>query len=329
MLHRLRVVLLLDLVLGFGLPIGAQTSPNPVDTKPPAKSRDYSQEAFIYEQSTTKIVFENDGTSTREAGSRVRILSDAGVQRFGVLTFPYESGTGSLEIDYVRLQKPDGTMVSTSADTAQDMPEEITRQAPVYSDLREKQVAVKGLSVGDVLEFHTHWRTTKPLALGQFWYSYYFTRDSIVLKEQLQISVPRDRSVKWKSPSAKPVITEEVGHLIFTWTSSQLEHKSAEQEKKNKEEQTYQAARGKLPPPDVLISTFQSWDEVGSWYNSLQLERVKPDDEIRVKSAELVKTGTDDNAKLRAIYNYVSTQFHYISVSFGIGAISRIPQLRY
>jgi tetratricopeptide (TPR) repeat protein len=319
MFRCLRVILLLDFVLGFGLPIGSQTSPKPADTKPPAKLPDYSHEAFIYDQSTTKIVFENDGTSIREAGSKVRIGSDAGVQRFGVLTFPYESGTGSMEIDYVRVQKPDGTIVSTSADMAQDMPEEITRQAPVYSDLREKQVAVKGLAVGDVLEFHARWRTTKPLAPGEFWYSYYFNHDSVVLEEQLQISVPRDRALKWKSPRDKPAITEDGGRRIFTWTSSQLEHKSPEQEKKNKEEQTYQAARGKLPPPDVLVSTFQSWDEVGAWYESLQLERVKPDDGVRAKAAELVKTASNDNAKMRAIYNYVSMQIHYIGVDFGIG----------
>ena len=84
MLCRVGVALLLGFVLGFGLPVGsAQTSPTPADAKPPEKKPDYSQEAFVNEQSTTRIVFENDGTGTREAGSRVRIQSDAGVQRFG------------------------------------------------------------------------------------------------------------------------------------------------------------------------------------------------------------------------------------------------------
>ena len=312
--------LFFGLVFGCGLLCFCPDRPPKLaDTKPPEKKPDYSQEAFVDEQSITKIAFENDGTGTREAGSRVRIQSDAGVQRFGVLTFPYQSATESLEIDYVRVQKSDGTLVSTPADTAQDMPTEITRQAPFYSDLREKQVAVKGLSVGDVLEYHAHWRTTKPLAPGQFCYAYNFAHDSILLQEQLQISVPRDRAVKSKSPSVKPVISEEGGRRIFTWTSSQLEHKTSEEEKKDQEEQAYQAARGKLPAPEVQISTFQSWDEVGTWYNSLQLERVKPSDEIRAKAAELVKTAADDNAKLHAIYNYVSTQFRYIGVAFGIG----------
>src|SRR5437016_8182942 len=44
---------------------------------------------------------------------------------------------------------------------------QITREAPFYSDLHEKHVAVKGLSVGDVLEFRTQEHTTRPLAPGQ------------------------------------------------------------------------------------------------------------------------------------------------------------------
>ena len=98
------------------------------------------------------------------------------------------------------MQKADGSMVPTPAENTQDMAAQITREAPFYSDLREKHVAVKGLGVGDVLEFQAHWHGTKALAPGQFWYAYNFSHDGIILREQLQISVPRDRPVKWKGP---------------------------------------------------------------------------------------------------------------------------------
>jgi hypothetical protein len=188
---------------------------------------DYSNEAFVIEQTSTRVDFENDGTGKRESLSKIRIQSDAGVQRYGVLTLPYQNLVEGLDIDYVRVHKPDGSVVNTSLENIQDMPTEITRQAPFYSDLREKQIAVKGLSVGDVLEFHTQWHVTKPLAPGQFWYSYNFSHDGIILQEQLQISVPHDRAIKWKSAGLKPEITEEAARRIFTWTGSQLTHKSS------------------------------------------------------------------------------------------------------
>ena len=302
--------------LAFALTIHGSyaQAPSKSNSKP-----DYSTEAFVIEQSSTRVVFENDGTGTRESSARIRIQSDAGVQRYALLTFSYQNSTESVDIDYVRVKKPDGSVVPTPAENTQDMATEITREAPFYSDLREKHVAVKGLSVGDVLEFDAHWRATKPLVPGQFWYSYSFSHDGIILQEQLAVSVPRERPLKWKSPEIKPVITEDGVRRIFTWTSSQLEHKSSEQEKTETETKLYEAERGKLPPADVQISTFQSWAEVGQWYGSLQQERVKPTPEILAKAAELTKGASDDNAKIRAIYKYVSTEFHYIGIAFGIG----------
>lgn len=292
----------------------AQAPAKPADAKP-----DYSAEAFVIEQDSTRIDFENDGTYSRQSTARIRIQSGAGVQRYGVLSFPYQNSTESVDIEYVRVLKSDGTTVTTPLDNIQDMAAEITRQAPFYSDLREKHVAVKGLSVGDVLEFQCRWHATKPLAPGQFWFAYNFSHDVIILRGQLQISVPKERPVKWKSPSLKPAITEDGQRRVFTWTNSQLEHRSAEEQKKTQEETAYQAARGKFPPPEIQISSFQSWEDVGRWYNSLQQDRIKPTPEIRAKAADLTKGLADESQKLHAIYNYVSTQFRYIAVDFGIG----------
>jgi hypothetical protein len=226
MLKDRRLFLLAGVVIAFLIPgIHAQVPSKP-NTQP-----DYSKEAVVVELSSTKIAFENDGTGTRESVGRIRTQSDAGVQRYGLLTFAYQNSTETVEIEYVRVQKPDGSVVPTPAENTQDMATEITREAPFYSDLREKHVAVKGLSVGDVLEFQVHWHNTKPLAPGQFWYAYNFSRDGIILREKLEINVPRDRTVKWKSTEVKPVIAEEGARRIFTWNTSHLEHKTSEQEK--------------------------------------------------------------------------------------------------
>jgi hypothetical protein len=302
------------LALAFTLSGAYSQAPSKSDTKP-----EYSKEAFVIEQTSTRITFENDGTSTRESSARIRIQSEAGVQRYGLLTFSYQNLTENVAIDYVRVHKPDGAVIPTPPDNTQDMAAEITRQAPFYSDLREKHIAVKGLSVGDVLEFQANWHTTKPLAAGQFWFAYNFSHEGIILQEQLRISVPKDRSVKWKSPDVKPVMNDEEAHRVFTWTSSELEHKSSEQQKKEQEEKVYLAARGQAPPPQVQISSFQSWEEVGRWYSSLQQDRVKPTAAILAKATDLTKGASDDNAKLHAIYKYVSTEFRYIGIAFGIG----------
>src|SRR5579863_4226084 len=198
-LGRLLLVLLTASCLSWG-----QDSGNSVT----ATKTDYSHEASVVELISQKEKFENDGTSSSETVARVRIQSEAGVQTYGVLNFPYAAGTSSLTIDYVRVRKPDGSVVETPAENIQDMTSQITRQAPFYSDLHEKHVAVKALGVGDVLEYRALSQTTKPLAPGQFWSAYEFTHEVIVLDEKLEISVPRDREIKFKSPKNAPVLSD-------------------------------------------------------------------------------------------------------------------------
>ncbi|MHB8215159.1 MAG: DUF3857 domain-containing protein [Candidatus Sulfotelmatobacter sp.] len=266
--------------------------------------------------------FENDGNSTREQTSRVRVQTDAGVHQWGLLTFPFQSATQTVEIDYVRILRPDGTMLITPPENVQDLDAEITRSAPFYSDLREKHVAVKGLSKGDILEYRVHWRTTKPLIPGQFWLQYGFQKEGIVVDERLEVKVPTDRAVKVKGPQEAQTVSIEGGLRSYAWTHSRL-HSVKESGSDQKRETD--VARGRLPIPDVQISSFQSWDEVGRWYWDLQSDRIDPSPAVRAKAVELTKGMTDDAARVQALYAFVSTQYRYIGIAFGIGRYQPHP----
>lgn len=115
----------LTLVTAMLLPGHAQSTPPRV----PA-ANDYAQEAAVIEETTTKIAFDNDGDFTREQASRVRVQTDAGVKQWGLLTFPFQSATQTVEIDYVRVRKADNSTVITPPDNVQDLDSEITRSAP-------------------------------------------------------------------------------------------------------------------------------------------------------------------------------------------------------
>src|SRR6267154_1309557 len=151
--------------------------------KPTKEPPDYSKEAFVLEQSFDKFKFENDGTSTREIRAAIRIQSDAGVQHFSVLKFAYQKSSESFAVDYIRITKSNRMRVPTQPDDFQDMPADLTRAAPFYSDTHELHVAVKGMGIGDLLEYQVHWQHNKPLVPGQFWLKYNIARRGIVLNE--------------------------------------------------------------------------------------------------------------------------------------------------
>ena len=135
---------------------------------------DYSQEAVVIEQLTTAYRFERDGTGQRELSFRAKVQSDAGVQHLGQLVFPYSSANEKLEMDFVRVRKADGTIVNAAASDIQDLTAPIAREAPVYTDLRQKHVTVPGLRPGDVLEYHMVWNVHAALAPNQFWAEHNF-----------------------------------------------------------------------------------------------------------------------------------------------------------
>lgn len=272
-------------------------------------STDNSQQAVLLEQSVNRLVFESDGTGTRQVSERIRVQSEAGVRALAVLSFAYTTSNQTLDVDYVRVRKPDGTVVATPPYNIQDMPADLTRVAPMYSDIHEKHVAVKGLGVGDELEYLVRYRTTKPEIPGQFWFEYTFPKNVVAKDELLEISVPRDKYVKVSSPEMKPKVEEAGTTRVYTWKTSNLQV----------EDRSEQATKTEAPPPSVQVTTFQNWGEVGRWYSRLQTPQAAVTPAIRAKEEELTKGLTTDDARIRALYSYVASQFHYVSLSFGIG----------
>ena len=273
---------------------------------------DYSKEAFVIQRILNKLKFENDGTFALETAIQVRVQSAAGVQGWGLIQLPYASNEGDAAITSVKVTKPDGTVVSTPLDNIQDTPAPITVQAPFYSDLKIKQLAVKGLDVGDILEFGQSVHIRNPLIPGQFWFERNFFKNGIVLDEQLEIRVPRDRYVKVQSPKVVPTTADENGYRVYLWKAANLEHPTEDEKAKA-------AESPKDIVPDVQITSFHSWEEVGRWYQQLEASRIALTPEIKAKADELTRGAASENEKILLVYNYVATKFRYIGIAFGIG----------
>ena len=79
----------------------------------PSPASPHDNEAVIIERLETRVSYENDGTGFREITAAIRMQSEAGPQSLGVLRFPYAKENEVLEFVYVRVRKPDGSVVIT------------------------------------------------------------------------------------------------------------------------------------------------------------------------------------------------------------------------
>ncbi|HUL74709.1 MAG TPA: DUF3857 domain-containing protein [Vicinamibacterales bacterium] len=283
--------------------LGAQTS-----------SSDYSKEPVVVERSFARIVVDADGTQTRDVEVRVRVQSAAGLQAVGTLVIPYSRAVSTIDVRYIRSHKPDGTTVETPASAAIDVAADLTRQAPTFADVYLKEFNVKGLAVGDTLEYALQIRS-KSMLPPHFFIDEDWTEGAIVLAQDLEIAFPASVNAKVKTLSgADPTVEVRQGVRTYRWHRAELTRPS----EKDLAVRSYER---QLRPADVRVTSFGSWEELGAAVRDLWRDRAAVTPAIRDKAAELTRGMTTNREKIAALYAFVSTKIRYVAVSFGIGRI--------
>lgn len=284
----------------------------------------YRDEPLVFEHFDTTVRMHVDGTGERLTRVEVRVQSGGAARQLSLVSVSYASAYETGSIDYVRVHKADGTTVETPASDAIEMPAAVTREAPLYSDLKEKQLPVRSLAAGDTLEYQLHTVRTKAEAPGRFWGAEHFTvTGMVVLSETLTLEVPAATYVKVWSPNHPAASAEHQGLRTWQWRSSQTKPSGRDKEGR------MTAASGETHDPDqdadgrnlpsVAWTTFHSWSEVGEWYRGLASDRARPDDAVRKKADELTKEAKSPEEQVRALYQYVSTKTRYVGIDLGIG----------
>lgn len=315
-----------SVLLGLALLSAARfhaQSPDPkvqAGTSPPAsvdtEKPDYSKEAVVIERLYQRDRFENDGTGRKIASCRIHVLNEGGVQAFGQLRFGYNAANERLDIGYVRVIKGDGSVITAGAEAVQDLSPAVQGGASVYTDYHEKHVTVPSLRPGDTLEYEVTNNLQTAFAPGQFWTQHDFIHTGVVLDERLEMDIPIARVVKLKTkPGLEPKISDENGRRVYRWTSSHLTSSEETKEGKQKKEAKKQKAD---EVPDVQLTTFSSWDQVGRWYANLEKDRRVPSPEVREKAHDLTKGLHSDLEKTEALYTFVAQNFRYVSLSLGL-----------
>lgn len=306
------------LLCALSLPAVAKAQGHPPSTPtqatpaPKKASPDYSREPFVITKYATKARFEIDGTGEQILSVRLRVQSDAGAKELRELVFGYNSSYEKIDVRFVRVHKSDGTIVTAAdADAVKDVTAPIAHDAPAYANAKEKHITVPALVPGDELEYEIATRVVTPRAAGEFWYQHSFLDNAIVLDERLEINIPESRKVILQSSAGSPFETShENGRTIYRWKHAHLTPPADDSPKKDTDQ-------AKAKPPDVQLTTFATWEAVARWYAKLEAGRTDPTPEIRAKTQELVQGRPTDLEKMRALYDYVSTNIRYVSLPFG------------
>lgn len=292
----------------------AQMPPPRGAAAPTSSGQAQSPAAYVIEQQHSRLRFEKDGRHRRDLALKVKVLDEQAVRAWGQFPLAYNSESEELTVSQIEVQKADGSIIKTDLSTIQDVAVRPYPQLPVFLDLHQKIPTVSALRPGDLLVLRASWATTRPTIPGQFAYAHTFNRLERVEDERLDIDVPAERIVNVKiGPDAPAELNGGRGTVsgdrrVYRWKTANLKVGSAQPDVTEDHE---------APPPDVRLSTFQNWEEVGRWYRALL--PAKTDERIAAKAAALTQGIADRTAKINALYTYVSTQVRYVSLSFGLG----------
>ncbi len=334
------LVCLLAAALPLGLAGQAKLSaPAQHQAATSAPSDDFSGEPAVIVRSRSVVIMRADGTGTRENTLVIRLQTEAAVRQFGVIAMSFAGSAEHAEFLYARVRHPDGTVAETPVSGALEQPAQVTREAPFYSDLKNLQLPIKSLAVGDMLEWSNRVTRTRPEVPGQIWGQDAFTQDAVALDESFELHVPAAVHLTvWTNPDiAPPTDATKGADRVITWTQSILSAPpappppppaappsapaagaaDAARKKPLTSEADLALRKGALP--SFAWTTFPSWQAVGDWYRGLQAGRTQPDAAINAKVAQLTAGKTTDAEKAQAIYEYAATQIRYIGVAFGVG----------
>jgi tetratricopeptide (TPR) repeat protein len=288
-------------------PASPSSSTSPAPTSPDV----------IYDHYRSTIVVEADGQVTRDTVVRLRTVTTDGVAEAGTLRLPFERDMATLEVHYVRVRKADGTVVETPVATAIDVPSDITRAAPAYTDLYERHINVRGLAVGDVVEYAMR-SLSRPLLAGHFTLGEESFVGEAVVDAEITLSVPTASRFIVKTSSGQRDVAREGDRTVYRWRVS---HPHAWTPDEIDDLVAERRTRG----PAVQVTSFNSWQEVGEAVRELWRERAAVTPAIREKAQALVAGSNTDAERIAAIYEFVSREVRYVAVSFGVGRLQPHP----
>ncbi len=302
---------LLAIILG-GYPGGPAWAQEPAAANLAA----HAGEPYVIERSVRTYRFEADGTGRFVTDIGIRVQNETGVQQLGQLLFSYVSGRDRLELEFLRVRRPDGSVSESSADLVQDLPAPVTAQFPVYSDLRILHVTVPSFRPGDVVEYRLINHLVSPETPNRFWMADAFERSAVVLDERIEVDVPASEQILLDvDEGLDPEIHEADGRRTYRWARAGTAPENA-QPGTTAESQS---------PSDIELSNFRNWQEIGAWYAALQGDRATPKKAIRRKAQKLTAGLEDDPARIEAIYTFVATELRYLALVFGAGRYQPNP----
>jgi transglutaminase-like putative cysteine protease len=279
---------------------------------------DYPDDDYIYLLDDGVVRFEADGRGSRTYRQIVQILTQDGAEAWGEQSFSYSSGSERLTVNWIRVVKPNGEVVSAQPAHEQESLAPVAFDAPVYSDQKVRRVTLSGVAPGTLVDWSYTVERIKPLVPGDYYTGWRVTTGRLTRRSRLIVDVPASVTPRIKEENVRfPRRTVEAkGRRVYTWATADVRKIQSE---------PFAASPNTLYV-SIDLSAPITWPQVARWYADLSRDRYRLSPELETKLAELVRGARTLDDSLRAVHRWVAQDFRYVSLSLGIGGyLPRLP----
>ncbi|MGA2384782.1 MAG: DUF3857 domain-containing protein [Gemmatimonadales bacterium] len=279
---------------------------------------DYPDEPNVFLLDDGVVRLEADGRGTRTFRQVVQILTQQAAERFGEQVFSYSSSREKLTINWLRVVRPDGSVVSAQATHEQESDAPTALESPVYSDARLHRATLGGVAPGTLVDWSYTVETLKPVMPGDYFSGWTVTNNRLTRRSRFILEVPASVTPRIKErnlPFARRV-TEAHGRKVYTWATQEVP--------KAPDAEPF-AADSNDVIAGIEVGLPIAWGDVARWYAGLSRDRYDVTPELETRLSEVVgaqKTGADS---LGALYRWVAQDFRYVSVSLGMAGYQPRP----
>jgi tetratricopeptide (TPR) repeat protein/transglutaminase-like putative cysteine protease len=263
---------------------------------------------------------EADGTYVRRQRSVAHLTDAAGVANYSQVGVPFLESNQEAELTLLVVTKPDGRELDLLASAPRDVAPVYPADLPIYSDLRVLRAAVPSLEPGDRIAFETTVRI-RPLAPGEVWTEVRLYPADKADAQTYELDVPESMALVVHVREGLEATSEEergAGRWIRRWRVAGRPAPAEGAAEGSGDDADLDGVE-----PDVVATSFASWDEFGRWWASLGPSEV--DDAVHAKAKLLVGETKDPRERLRALHRYVAQEIRYLALPLGLGRYRARP----
>ncbi len=257
------------------------------------------------------VSLEADGRSSRTHRNVVQVMRQSAVSGAGERRFTWQPGRQGFTLDWVRVLRPDGTVLSNAPSTDQTGDATASMQNPIYVDNRTRRISIAGIAPNTIVDVQYTIVDSAPWRPGDFHIAWAFTPPGPLRTSQLRLSVPSDFT---------PRIAER--NLTF---------RRAERDAGDRRLYEWRAETPAIVRPEPFaadsdgvrmgleLSAPQPWDSVSQWYAHLVSSQMQIDAAVAGKLDSVVRNARSRADTLRALHRWIAQDLRYVSVSLGLG----------